>query len=166
MFPITLSPYADRDWEAIASAYAARDLKVTEICALHAISVTAFYNRARKEGWRNRVAMVDGPKRRKVRTHDLGQRLLDALGAGMTAFEQRLAGQGASATAADAERDARTLTILVRLFAKLQMLAASEEPARKAARPANSAAGGDDDADDLRGALALRLERLRLDLRA
>ena len=108
--------------------------------------------------------MAEGPKRRRVRTHDLGQRLLDALSARMTAFEQRVAGQAATTTAAEAERDARTLNILVRLFDKLQVLAASAESPRKAARPANPAEGGVDDADDLRGSLALRLERLRLDL--
>jgi hypothetical protein len=77
-----------------------------------------------------------------------------------------MAESAASATAADSERDARTLNTLVRLFEKLKGLGLSEAAGRRA-QPAKSAPADDSsvkdahDADALRGELARRLEKLR-----
>jgi hypothetical protein len=156
--------YADRDWEAIERAYAASALTVDEICALHAISRSALYYHARKGGWRNRVPMADGPHRHRVRQQHLGQRLMNALDSKMTEFENRLAAGTASgaSTAADAERDARTLNTLVRLFDKLETLGERAGGPAKTVSPATPAEGGAYDSDRLRDALARRLERLRV----
>lgn len=76
----------------------------------------------------------------------------------MTAFENRLAEGDASA--ADSERDARTLNTLVRLFDKLKSLdekAVRRSPVATAATPAAKDAI---DADRLRCELAQRLAKL------
>jgi hypothetical protein len=166
--PIDRYRYADRDWAAIARDYAANALTVDDLCAAHRITRTAFYNFARRENLPLRVPMKDGVKRRRIREEDLAQRLLNALDRKMRAFEARLAqGHDAAPSAADAERDARTLNTLVRLFDRLQAAAKDPEPAKAArgrARPPAQPvrAGKDmDDADFLRRDLAQRLERLR-----
>jgi hypothetical protein len=149
-------------WEAIARDYAANALTITDICALHSVSRSAVHRRALKEGWINRAVMADGPARRRTRQRDLGQRLLDMLDRKMTQIENRAAPTGGAApTAADAERDARTLNTLVRLFDKLTTLRQKTEAASKQATPAGPAERGDDGADGLRNALAQRLEKLR-----
>jgi hypothetical protein len=141
---------------------------VDDLCAAHRITRTAFYNFARRENLPLRVPMKDGVKRRRIREEDLAQRLLNALDRKMRAFEARLAqGHDAPPSAADAERDARTLNTLVRLFDRLQAAAKDPEPAKvalgRARPPAQPARAGKDmdDADLLRRDLAQRLERLR-----
>jgi hypothetical protein len=149
-------------WEAIARDYAANALTITDICALHSVSRSAVHRRALKERWVNRAVMTDSPARRRIRERDLGQRLLDMLDRKMTQIENRAAPTGGAApTAADAERDARTLNTLVRLFEKLTSLRQKTEAAPKTAAPAASVERGDDGADGLRNALAQRLEKLR-----
>jgi len=164
LHPNTPTKYAGRDWSAVARDYAAKALTVVEIAALYAISRTALYNRARSEGWRTRVAMVDGPKHRRVRRQDFGQRLVNALDRRIADFEARRA-EG-EASAADAERDARTLNTLVRLYDRLQGAPGkSAGPAASAAAIAATPAAKDiHDPDGLRRELARRLEKLCLGL--
>jgi hypothetical protein len=153
---------AGRDWEAVAHDYAAGALSVAAICAAHSLTRATLYHRAKIDGWPLRR-----PGRRRSRA-DLAKRLLGALELKMTRFENRMADSAASATAADSERDARTLNTLVRLFEKLKGLGLGEAATRRA-RPAKSApAPAEDssvkdahDADALRGELARRLEKLR-----
>ena len=160
---------AARDWAAIAHDYAATALTVPEICALRSVSETALYNRARRDGWIKRSAA-----RRAVPAHrpatpadngeaDLARRLLTALDQKMTEFETRMfhAAASAPATAADSERDARTLGTLVRLFDKLKGFGA-KAAAGVGSMPGNRTAGKDThDADRFRNDLARRLESLR-----
>ena len=92
------------------------------------------------------------------------RRLLEALDNRLRLLEKRMAPDGGfgetGQSAADAERDARTLSGLARLYAKLVEL---DDAARAGAigrtegrsRPETS-----DDADRLRRDLALRLQRL------
>jgi hypothetical protein len=92
----------------------------------------------------------------------LVRRMLTALDRKMTAFETRMTLAGTvPATAADSERDARTLNTLVRLFDKLKGF--RTKAATSAGAAAKSRAGGKDihDADRFRNDLARRLERLR-----
>ncbi len=91
--PITKPAPVDRDWEAIARDYAANVLSTEEICQLHSIGRSTLYNRALKERWPTRVAMVDGHSRRRGRERDLGQRLLDLVDRKMAQIEKRLAAE-------------------------------------------------------------------------
>jgi hypothetical protein len=161
------NPTSARDWAAIAHDYAATALTVSEICALRSITHTALYNRARRDGWIKRSAALRAASHRPTRARpdkgkaDLARRLLTALDHKMTEFETRMtqAKAAAPATAADSERDARTLGTLVRLFDKLKGFGAK---AAAGAKPGSWTAGKDThDADRFRNDLARRLESLR-----
>ena len=173
-----VSPSPPRDWDAIARDYAAGALTVTEICTLHSISPSVLYFRANKMRWKKRrgsaapkVAAKSSPRKRRTKhPPDLTQRLLTALDLKMTEFETRMA-EGASLSAADSERDARTLNTLVRLFDKLKSFGEKTASGKNAAAPTASASAqpspsGNDahDADRLRHELAQRLERLGREL--
>lgn len=146
-------------WVAVAADYADGTLTVAQICARHEITQKALYAQASKQGWprRNPRRRADGSRRTLI------ARLYRALEHKMSEFEARLA-DGAQ-TAADSERDARTLNTMVRLF---ERLCALEEKAAAAGAQggAKSADGKPDDdiardARALRGDLARRLDRLR-----
>ena len=157
-----------RDWAAIARDYATGALTIAEICALHGLSTAAIYQRAAREGWELRGHSARASRRRKDGPN-LAGRLLSALDQKMTEFENRMT-QGGTATAADSERDARTLNTLVRLFEKLKGFGGTGEAGAKTAAaspdPAATSAGKlTHDADRLRYDLAQRLEKLREGLR-
>ena len=162
------NPAAERDWDSIAEDYAASALTVPEICALYSISCSVLYDYAALHGWTKRSAVRDAaaihrpPSRRPKAL--LARRLLTALDHKMTEFETRMtqiAAGSLPATAADSERDARTLNTLVRLFDKLKGLGG--KAAGGAGAPAKRRATGKDshDADRFRNDLARRLESLR-----
>ncbi len=98
----------------------------------------------------------------------MAERLLIALDQKMTEFENRMA-QGGITTAADSERDARTLNTLVRLFEKLKGFGSKAEAESKTAtapaQTSTSAGKNAHDTDTLRHDLAERLEKLREGLR-
>jgi hypothetical protein len=159
------------DWDAIAHDYAESDLTVSEICALYSISCSVLYDRAELDGWIKRSAARRAARDRRpspppggAKATDLARRMLTALDHKMTEFETRMTQATAGAapiTAADSERDARTLNTLVRLFDKLKGFGAKAPSSARAA--AASRTGGKDihDADRYRNDLARRLERLR-----
>ena len=152
-----------RDWAGIARDYAAGALTIAEICALYGVSTSAIYQRAALEGWKKRGHAARASRHRNGAA-SMTERLLSALDRKMTEFETRIA-QCATTTAADSERDARTLNTLVRLFEKLKGSGgngATDAKAAAAPVPAATSAGKDaHDADRLRHDLARRLEKLR-----
>jgi transposase-like protein len=156
--PISSSTHASRDWAAIAQAYAAPDLTVTDICERYKVPRTALYVHIREQGWEQRSDAVSQCQRRRAREQDFAKRLMNALEKKMTAFENRMA-QG-DASAADSERDARTLNTLVRLFDKLSAHETSRVRPRAGA-PSSHPKKDAIDADSLRHDLARRLEKLR-----
>ena len=111
------------------------DRSLDRIARARGMSRTALVVRAKKEGWVRLVGttpLKTGPKPRPPgepkRTHaqlrrDMVKRLLEALDKRLMLLETRMAPDaelgGALQSAADAERDARTLTGLARLYAKL-----------------------------------------------
>ena len=149
---------ASSKWAAVAQAYAAGELTVAEICAKYGITQKALYARAREQGWPRRRGPASGRKRKPgpgTARKALIARLYQALERKMSEFELRLS-EGAQ-TAADNERDTRTLNTMVRLFERLSALD----------EKAGAASGGDADlnadARALREDLARRLDRLRAD---
>jgi len=156
--PDTPSP-GPHNWAAIAHDYAENALTVTELCALHSLPLSALYQRIKVEGWvkRSTLSSVGAAAR-----GDLAQRMLLALDHKMTRFETRMRRAApANATAADSERDARTLGTLVRLFDKLKGFGAKTAPSRGGPAAGSSAGKDFHDADSLRHDLARRLEGLR-----
>jgi hypothetical protein len=161
--PITRLSLRQRDWEALARDYAANELPIQELCALYGISQTALYNHIKARGRPLRSGLGYQAKRKPRREENLAQRLLISLDEQMTQFESRRATDDAHTTA-DSERDARTLTSLVRLFDKLKSLGEKQAGRRKAATPAAPKGKAAHDADRLRQELAQRLEKLRVGL--
>ena len=84
-------------------------------------------------------------------------RLLRALDMKMTQLENRMAANAEPASAADFERNVRTLNTLVGLFEKLKKQAETDAADTKNADGEKSAL---QDADELRRQLAERLKRL------
>ena len=140
------------------------------------MSRTALVVRAKKEGWVRLVGtkpLKTGPKPRPPSEpkpkpaaqlrRDMVRRLLEALDKRLTLLETRMAQDAelgeAMQSAADAERDARALSGLARLYAKLVEL---DDAARAGGKGTtdNAKPEATDDADRLRHELALRLQRL------
>lgn len=157
------------DWAQIAHAYATRPERLSDIAARFGVSRQRIQARARREGWQRAPALdaavlakaeeTQGPARRRIMA-----RLFKALDEQMMQIEKRIAdGATRPQSAADAERDARALSALAGLYAKLVAL---DEAAKEAAgdqgeqtgRGRMSEAGRD--ADRLREELARRLQRL------
>ena len=152
-----------RDWAPVIRDYAATELLVRELCALHRVSRSAFYDYIKRMDIPRRVPEAGRRNARPMREAELAQRLLTALDEQMTQLESRRSADPAN-TAADSDRDARTLTSLLRLFDKPKSLGEKAAP-KKAAAAAVSAQGKvAHDADRLRYALAERLEKLRVGL--
>lgn len=149
------------DWQAIAQDYAERLLSVEEICLLHDIGPKRLYQRIKDEGWPGRRKPNKYSANRVLASAaDMPNRLLRALDMKMTELENRMAAGTEPPTAADCERNARTLNTLVGLFEKLRKQAALDQaPGQKASGGAVSPAGARD-ADELRRELAERLQRL------
>jgi len=181
---------AGADWAVIARDYAASALTVSEICALHGIHRNILYRHVRSESWEKRAfrkhccnslsVAADAPtpdqsmiaankpltSRPIKRPRNLARRLLTALDKKMTEFENRLA-EGGPFSAADSERDARTLNTLARLFDKLKDVGRktrSTKAATLTSSDSNATGTQTHDADRLRHDLAQRLEKLRCGL--
>jgi hypothetical protein len=141
------------------------------------MSRTALVVRAKKEGWVRLVGtkpLKTGPKPRppgepkpkpaaQLR-RDMVRRLLEALDKRLMLLEKRMAPDAEgepTQSAADAERDARTLSGLARLYAKLVEL---DDSASAKGKPDQDKSAtkpeATDDADRLRRDLAVRLQRL------
>ncbi len=173
-------------WADIASAYALGKLSVRQICAEYKISAATLYRRASREGWARRAqakasrgqakasrGQAKASRGRDGRTskpqahggkNRLIARLYSALERKMSEFEEKQ-NEGA-VSAAESERNARTLNTMVRLFERLQAMedkaSAQAGSARrgKDAHPASAQLSASD-ADRLRSELAQRLARLR-----
>jgi len=152
-------------WASVAADYIGGELTVAQICARYGISQKALYEQVKDQGWPLRSA--GGQSSCEVRKSRRGAktarkaliaRLYRALEQKMSEFESRQP-DGAQ-TAADHERDTRTLNTMVRLFERLSAL---DEKGRdkKASTGSDAGLGVTTDARSLREDLARRLERLR-----
>lgn len=158
MSPLLASTNPAPDWQAIAQDYGERVLSVMEICILHDISHKRLYERINDEGWpRRRRPNKFSASRAQASTADMPNRLLRALDMKMTELENRMATNAEPASAADFERNVRTLNTLVGLFEKLKKQAETDAADTKNADGEKSAL---QDADELRRQLAERLKRL------
>jgi hypothetical protein len=165
--PILISsrsaPLQEPDWRAVARDYRARILSVREICALHGIGLTKLYNQVELQGWPKRQKNLRPTplQQRKLET-DMSQRLLGALVMKLTELENRMKSTTETSSAADCERDARTLNTLVRLFEKLKSNAEADASGdSKTVSSTNPTGQNKRDADCIRKDLTRRLTRLR-----
>jgi hypothetical protein len=158
------------DWEGIKQAYIHGDWSLRRIGDFHGASEHQIRAEAKRNKWvglvgtkpLRRAARVPEAKPDEHRRRDMVRRLLDALDRRLLQLEARMAPDAAAAaggetqSAADAERDARTLSGLARLYAKLVELDTDAQVAGQGrVKPETT-----DDADRFRRDLALRLQRL------
>jgi hypothetical protein len=166
------------DWDAVKHDFIHGDWSIDRIAEAHGASRTTISKRAKREVWERLVGtkrLRPGPRLRPAgaprptrdalehrRRAQLLRRLFRALEARLTEIEKRMAKAEAdgTASAADAERDMRSLSAITSVYAKAIEL---EEQMRKsqAGKGSNTdASGRSEDADHLRRDLALRLDRL------
>lgn len=170
-----------RNWEGIEQAYVDGDWSLRRIAEAFGTTEYLIRKRANADGWIRRVGTKPLPSGRKPRApgapkakcataeerrrRNLVRRLLDVLDKGLMQVEARMAPDaetgGQPPSAADSERDARTLAGLARLYAKLVELDAGAEGGGKAEQGQGALKPeATDDADRLRRDLALRFQRL------
>ncbi len=167
------------DWDAIKHAVIHGDWSIRRIAEERGVGETTIRSRMLREGWVRLVGTKPLPsglragapgvprkkraKPKRLRRRQMVQRLLQVLDAKLREIEERMAitdtETASPQSAADAERDARSLNALARLYAKLVEL---DDAARQGGqgRKQESAKETSQDADRLRQDLALRLERL------
>jgi hypothetical protein len=156
------------DWEGIKQAYIHGDWSLRRIGDFHGASEHQIRAEAKRSKWvrlvgtkpLRRGAKVTEARPDELRRRDMVRRLLDALDKRLLKLEARMAPDaeagGETQSAADAERDARTLSGLARLYAKLVELDTDAQVAGQGrVKPETT-----DDADRFRRDLALRLQRL------
>jgi len=153
------------DWPAILRAFRDRDCAVAEFCRRNGISASSLYRRLAAEARQAQARKPARGGRRRKRCvaavpvkgrGGLFARLSRALDEKMTEFETAIRAQEPRSPA-DAEREARTLLSLMRMFERLNAL--QPNMGKGSADPANPRL--DADADAIRRQLAERLERLR-----
>jgi hypothetical protein len=169
----------DVDWDAIKQAVIHGDWSLRRIAKKHGVGETTIINRMRKRGWVRLVGTKPLPsgtragapgvprekraKRKRFNRRKMLQRLFQVLDAKLREIEERMAisdtETASPQSAADAERDARALTALARLYAKLVELDDAAKQGGQGSKD-ESAKETSQDADRLRQDLALRLERL------
>jgi hypothetical protein len=164
----------EHDWNAIRRDYEAGELTVETICAAHAISEWTLYDERARAGWSLRCPRRPPPVNSSKT--ELSARFVNALDEKMRRFEKRLQDTAGSDSSVDSDRDARTLSTLVRLFEKLTTLhgvkAALAGKTVRQPEPLNTdpdtpdTAPSEDthDQERLRGELARRLDVLRAQL--
>jgi hypothetical protein len=165
------------DWDQIEHAYIHGDWSLGRIADVYGSSPTTITARAKKHAWVRMVGTTPLPRGRRqrlpgtarapratvdqARRRKMIDRLLKVLDRKLTEIEARMEDahiEGAPHSAADLERDARSLTSLARIYAKLVEL---DDEAKSGGQASDtSASARSDDADQLRRDLALRLERL------
>lgn len=113
-------------WSEIRRAYSETDEPVSALCKRFGISTGAFYRHARREKWPKRTRPKEAADRviqtASIKPDELVTRLYETLRQQMIAIEKRLKTMpdlDANNATATAERDARTLSTLVRTLEKL-----------------------------------------------
>jgi hypothetical protein len=160
------------DWDAVRHDFLHSGMAQRRIAWKHGTSANKMRERQRAEGWERVVPCVplpthwsgpragEPPTPTQQRRGRLTKRLYAVLDAKLTELELRMAERkDGPQSAADTERDTRTIVVIMQTTTKL---AALEDAARAANKNANTnGARIDDDADRLRRDLADRLARLR-----
>jgi hypothetical protein len=104
-----------RDWAAVRREYEEGPLTVAEISARWGIPQTTIRDRARQDGWRMRSERPSQPRNR-------GAGLLNQLYLAVAQGLDEIGTLGPDRSAADRERDTRTLASLVKLSEKIVQL--------------------------------------------
>lgn len=175
---------AETAWAEIRRAYETGPETVARLAERYAVSARGIYRRAKEEGWRPRSTRGPGPAKKKpgvnasageAGTRGLARaraesacrsrrptkqamiaRLYKAIDDKLKRLEARM-GSGREISAAESEREARELGVMIRNFEKVTEFATEIENRRKPAAPKRISAA---DAERMRAEIAERLERL------
>ena len=155
------------DWAEIARIYAQNEISVSGICEKFDICQSTLYRRAREGGWTLRRTMAHDPRSQQPcglgRQAELLERLYRTLESFLRIIEDRIA-MPEILSAADRERDGRTMNSLVKLFGTLTELdnrvRSNNNDGEQAQKAAAQLDTGEVDAARLREGLAERLARL------
>ena len=167
----------DVDWNAVRHDFLYSGMAQRRIAWRYGITEDKLRRQRNAEGWERIAPVVPLPTRRTAGPRDgepptptqkrrgrLGKRLFAVLDAKLNELEARMSevsGEGPPRSAADAERDARTLGALARLYAKLVELDEAKQARMSAKQTQTRSLTKDgDNADRLRRDLAGRLARL------
>lgn len=170
-----MSRRAPPDWERVRQEFTHSTDPLNLIAERNGIGRGALSRHAKAGNWERKVKTNQRPRRTKAELEaaaaectrralslTLAARLYLAIDRKLQEIEQRMQDTGHEGlSAADAERDARTLSALARVYAKLVELDGAAKPAvekKKGEKP--GAPRSSEDADQLRRDLARRLERL------
>jgi|GEM_PF-4299355 len=153
------------DWDAVRHDFLYSGLSQRCIAAKHGTTADTLRKYMRAGGWqrsvplqRRRTARGAAPTTTQTRRGRLVERLFEVLEAKIAAVEARMAettDSSAPPSAADIERDARSLNALAQLYAKLVALDTDNDRSGPTSPPKDG-----NDADRLRRELADRLARL------
>jgi hypothetical protein len=170
-------PAADgRDWAPVRDDFLYSGMAQRRIAWKYGMTENTLRQRRRAEGWERvvpvqrlpthpRPALRDGepPTPTAKRRGRMVRRLFAVLDTKIAELEARMTGEDRAQSAADAERDARALTALARLYAKLVEMdegGAAAGAGGRAGTGSQRTEKDGDDADRLRRDLADRLARL------
>jgi hypothetical protein len=162
------------DWVGIEREYIYGDKSLNRIAALYGSSSGGIRYRAKRDGWVRlfgttpltpgpaaRLPRAPRPNADQLRQRRLARRLFKVIDAKLQEIETRMNKADANAappSAADTERDVRSVSSLIGLFDKVVEL---DEAARKAGKGSEtSTVRSEADADRLRRDLAERLGRI------
>jgi hypothetical protein len=171
-----MSRRAPPDWERVKHEFMFCPDPLDAIAARNGIGRAALTRHAQAANWQRKVKTVQRPRRTKAElaeaaaestrqalSKSLAVRLYLAIDRKVQEIEMRMQqAEDEGRSAADVERDARTLSALARVYAKLVELDGASKPAadKRETEAKPSPARSSEDADQLRRDLARRLERL------
>lgn|GEM_PF-2315840 len=145
------------DWDAVAAAYDEGSLTLKQISEAYNVSTSAITRRARQEGWPPRSRKT---KRKTKPDATFEARLARALDRQISELEERWASDEALASSAQAEKEARTLNVLIRTAEKLKELEMAKTKSTGSKRDKDKSKGDELDRKRLRETLERRLDKL------
>jgi len=157
------------DWAAIQQLYETGEMTLAAIAELHGVTTSALYRKRRAEAWPVRVPVAKAPKRarrskrsrRASSREPLLARLFKIVDRNLKLMERRM-DSDEPGTAADRERDTRTIGTLTRTIGKITELQAETDVAGDTAGRSSSRETRDNrDTDALRLEIAERILKLR-----
>jgi hypothetical protein len=151
---------ASVNWAQIRAAYETQGTAVGKLAAQNGVTPSAIYWRINKDGWVREAGSAAPRNRRKVSGTLLG-RLYRTIDRKLSQLEARLESDE-DMTIADHERETRAIGQLIRNVEKIAELEqAPGTPRTRSDRAAETQAGGDIDAEQIRRELAERILRFR-----
>ncbi len=148
---------SDIDWDGVAAAYLAQKQTLAEIGDEFGVSVTSICRRAKREGWPRRAAVS---KQKPDPGSAVEFRLARALDRQIKELEERWSETNALAGPVQAEKEARTLNVLIRTAEKLKELQMAKTKPTGSKRDQEKTQAAALDRKRLRETLERRLDKL------